>query len=207
MHETAYDKRIFTPGLLFRDLGFLLSKVPALRRAMKNPEIGRAMTGKIMMVVTAVNGCTYCTWFHASEAATSGMSAAEIRDMFDLQFEARATAHELPALLYAQHFAETNRTPEADMTERLFAFYGEETATDVLLLIRVIFFGNLLGNTFDAFPSRLAGRPAPDGSAVFEALFYLATFWFMLPAKWLLKRRGATDMTNDKTNTRTGDTP
>lgn len=189
MHSTTYDKKIFSPGILFRDLGFLISKVPAVARAMRNPDIGKVFTGKIMMVVTAVNGCTYCTWFHAQQAVTSGMSTDEIRNMFDLQFEASATEHELPALLFAQHYAETDRKPDPAMTARLAEFYGEKTAGDVMLLIRAIFFGNLLGNTFDAFPARLKGQKAEGSSALFELLFYLATFWLMLPAKWLLQRR------------------
>ena len=191
MHSTAYDKRIFSPAILFRDLGFLIARVPALVRAMRNPDIGHAFMEKILIVVTAVNGCTYCTWFHARQAVTSGMSDDEIRAMFDLQFEASATEHELPALLFAQHYAETNRTPDPEMGARLDDFYGETTASDIMLLIRVIFFANLLGNTFDAFPNRLEGRKAENSSAVFELLFFLATFWLMLPAKWLLRKQPA----------------
>ncbi len=191
MHSTTYDKKIFSPRTLFGDLGFLIAKAPVLFRAMRNPDIGRALTGKIMMVVTAVNGCTYCTWFHAQHAVESGMSDGEIQDMFDLQFEASATGHELPAPLFAQHYAETNRNPNPEMTARLAAFYGRDTARDIMLVIRVIFFGNLLGNTFDAFPRRLKGQKAESSSALFEMLFYLATFWFMLPATWLLRRKRA----------------
>ncbi len=163
MNTTTYDKKIFSPAILFRDLGFLISRAPALVRAMRNPDIGPVFMEKIMMVVTAVNGCVYCTWFHAKQAVTSGMSDDEIRDTFDLQFHASATEHEMPALLFAQHYAETNRNPEPEMTARLDKFYGEKTARDIMLLIRTIFFGNLLGNTFDAFPSRLKGRKAEAG--------------------------------------------
>ncbi len=180
---------------MFRDLGFLISSAPALVGAMRNPDIRHVFMEKIMMVVTAVNGCTYCTWFHTKQAVTSGMSDSEIRNMFDLQFEASATAHELPGLLFAQHYAETNRNPELEMTARLDTFYGEKTAHDIMLLIRVIFFGNLLGNTFDAFPSRLKGQKAENSSALFELLFFLATFWLMLPAKWLLRGQRSADAT------------
>lgn len=178
-----YDKRIFTPSILFGDLSFLLANGVGIAGAARR--IGRDFMGKIMMVVSAVNGCSYCSWFHASQAMSSGMSADEVRDMFNLQFETFATEHELPALLYAQHFAETNRNPDPEMTARLVDFYGEKTARDVALIIRMIYFGNLLGNTFDAFPSRLAGRPANNSSALFEFMFYLAVVWFMQPAKWM----------------------
>lgn len=84
MPRSTCDKRIFTPAILFRDLGFLISKAPAVARAMRNPDIGRVFSGKIMMVVTAANGCTCSIWFHAQQAVTSGMSTNGIRDMFDL---------------------------------------------------------------------------------------------------------------------------
>jgi AhpD family alkylhydroperoxidase len=187
MSSTSFEKRIFTPALLLRDLGYLLARLPALVRALRNPEIGSAFAEKIMIVVTAINGCVYCSWFHAGRAVASGLSEREIGDMFELQFAASASRRELPALLYAQHYAETDRRPAPEMTERLKAFYGERTAGDIELLIRMIFFGNLLGNTFDAFPARLAGRPAANGNALFEALFFLATAWFMLPTKWLAR--------------------
>lgn len=203
MHSNTYDKRIFSPAVLFRDLGFLISRAPAIVGTMRNPDIGRAFMEKIMMVVTAINGCTYCTWFHAKQAMTSGMSDDEISDMFNLQFEASVSGHELPALLFAQHFAETNRDPDPEMTARLDAFYGERTARDVMLLIRVIFFGNLLGNTFDAFPNRLKGRKAENSSALFELAFFLVTAWFMLPAMWLLRRQRS----GDATPSRTGEKP
>jgi AhpD family alkylhydroperoxidase len=120
--KNAYDKKIFTPSILFGDLGYLISHGRAIARAMKNPEVGRDFIGKIMMVVTAINGCTYCTWFHARQAIEGGMSEEEMRSMFDLQFEASASEHELPGLRFAQHFAETNRKPDPDMTARLNAF-------------------------------------------------------------------------------------
>ena len=66
IHRKTYDKKIFTPRILFGDLGFLMSRAPSLRRALRNQNIGRAFTGKIMMVVTAVNVCTYCTCFMRS---------------------------------------------------------------------------------------------------------------------------------------------
>jgi len=54
-----------------------------------------------MTVVTAVNGCTYCTWFHAKQAVTSGISEKEVKNMLNLLFEADASDFEVPALLYA----------------------------------------------------------------------------------------------------------
>lgn len=185
--KPGFDKRIFTAGILGRDMRFLLGSAPKMAGLARNPLISRPFMERIMTVVTAVNGCLYCSWFHARQAAESGMSEEEVRNLFDLQFHTDASAFELPALLFAQHYAETNRNPSAEMTRMLVDHYGDETAEHVMLVIRMIFFGNLLGNTFDAFLSRMRGNPAGDSNAVFETLFFAATAWFMWPAVYLAR--------------------
>ncbi len=153
-NSQSFDKKIYTAGLLARDIGFLLGKSPDIIRAMRNPTISRAFIEKIMTVTTAVNGCVYCAWFHAKQAVASGISPAEVQNMLRLQFQADATEFELTGLLYAQHFAETNRQPDPAMTQNLVDTYGEETAQHIILFIRMIFFGNLYGNTWAASKAR-----------------------------------------------------
>lgn len=151
----SLTKRIYNSRLLFNDLGFLLYHFPKLISAFKNKNIGKVFREKIMTVVTAVNGCRYCEWFHAKQAASCGISKKEIKNMLNLQFNSDASDFEILGLLYAQHYAETNRNPDKEMTQKLVEFYGQETANHIILMIRIIFFGNLSGNTFDAFLSRL----------------------------------------------------
>jgi len=108
-------------------------------------------------------------------------------DTFILQFNADDDPHSPPALLFAQHDAEPPR-PEPEMWRRLVDAYGAWTADRVLMVIRIIFFGNLLGNTFDAVLVRCRGQGVAGQSRCFEAVFFLLTFWFLLPAKWLMSR-------------------
>jgi AhpD family alkylhydroperoxidase len=185
----AFHKRIFTPEIFFGDLRYLGSRLPRIPAATRNPQVDRAFVEKIMTVTTAVNDCAYCSWFHARIAVESGIREAEVIDLLDLEFEANADPDEVVALLYAQHFAETDRDPDPAMTARLYDHYGRQTGDDIILFIRMISFGNLLGNTWDAVLSRLQGRPAPNSSLGFEILFFLLTFPFMLPAMVLMKLR------------------
>ncbi len=185
--KQKFDKKIFTTKTFMNDIRFLITHISKIRSAMHNEEISKAFIEKVMSVVTAVNGCTYCTWFHAKQAVESGISDEEVKNMLNLQFQADASDFELPALLYAQHYAETDRHPEKEMTERFFDFYGETTTNDVLLFIRMIFFGNLLGNTWDAVISRLKGKPAENSNVFFEFFFFLLTFLVMIPAMFLSK--------------------
>ena len=182
-----FEKRIFTPELFLNDVAFLLTHVPSMIAAARDEDITQMFIEKIMTVTTAVNECTYCAWYHAKASVASGIGAEEVKSLLDLQFQATASDFEIMALLYAQHYAETNRQPETHMTARLFDTYGHRTAKHIVLVIRLISFGNLLGNTWDAVLSRFKGRPAPASNLAFEVAFFLLTFWFMFPAMWLMK--------------------
>lgn len=185
-----FEKRIFTPGLFLNDVGFLLTRGPSIIGAARDESISRTFVAKIMTVTTAVNECTYCACYHAKAAVASGIGAEEVKSLLDLQFQATASDFEIMALLYAQHYAETNRQSETHRTARLFDTYGQRTAKHIMLVVRMISFGNLLGNTWDAVLSRFKGRPAPESNVAFELAFVLVTFWFMFPAMWLMKSDG-----------------
>lgn len=176
-----FDKKIFTFSLFLKDSFFLGANFLKLISATRNKKIGKVFMEKIMVVVTAVNGCSYCAWFHAKKAVSSGISKDEVKNMLNLQFKADVSDFELMALLYAQHFAETNRNPDKEMYNKLLEFYGKETAEHIILIIRIIFFGNLYGNTFDAFLSRLKGDVANGSNVIFETIFFILNIPFMLP--------------------------
>ncbi len=176
-----FDKKIYTFKLLLTDLGFLIANTPKIAGAMRNKKIGKPFMEKIMTIVTAVNGCVYCAWFHARQAVSCGISNNEVKNMLDLQFQTDATEYQITALLYAQHYAETNRNPDKAMTEKLFKYYGNKTAFHIILMIRMIFFGNLAGNTYDAFLSRFKGKKAKNSNVIFEFIFFVINLPFMLP--------------------------
>ena len=186
--DQDFHKRIFTAGTFFNDIGYLIIHTPQIIAALHDKAIGKAFQEKIMTVVTAVNGCTYCTWFHAKVAVESGIREDELKNLLNLQFQTDAAEREIPALLYAQHYAETNRNPTSEMTEKLYAFYGEKTALHIILFIRMIYFGNLSGNTWDAVISRLKGKPAKNSSIFFEMFFFLCSSLLMLPAMIMVKK-------------------
>jgi len=183
-----YQKKIYTVPRFREDLMFIVKNIPAYRRAFRNREISRSFAEKIMLVVTSVNGCRYCAWFHAKQALSSRMSTDEIRSMLDLQFHTSAAGNEVPALLYAQNYAETGRKPDRDVADRLFEYYGEKTASDIILYIRAIFFGNLTGNTFDAFLARFRGEKAENSNLFFEFIFFLINFPVLFPVLFLIKK-------------------
>ena len=180
MTNNNFNRKIYTFRLLLSDLRWLLSHIKQFKEAKKEQRVSDSFRGKIMLVTTAVNGCVYCAWYHAKLTVRSGVDSKEVKDLLKLQFNTDSTDFESMGLLYAQHFAETSKKPEKEMTDKLFAFYEKETAEDIILYIRAIYFGNLSGNTFDAFFSRLKGKKAKNSNAIFEFIFFL----FSAPILW-----------------------
>ena len=83
-----FDRKIYSFLLLINDLGFMVLRIPQLIAASRNSDISKSFSEKIMLVVTGINGCTYCEWFHAKQAISSGLSREEIKNMLSCQFDA-----------------------------------------------------------------------------------------------------------------------
>lgn len=108
-----------------------------------------------MLAATAVNGGRYCSWAHARQALVTGITGDEVRSLL-IGEVGDSSAAELPALLYAQHWAESGGQPEPAVRARLVETYDEETVQAIELALRTIRWGNLSGNTFDYILYRLS---------------------------------------------------
>jgi AhpD family alkylhydroperoxidase len=151
----TFPKRFYhNPIHFLQDLAYILTNAPRTRALIRG-SISPAFRERLMMAVTSVNACRYCAYFHAQVALTSGISRAEIEQILDGVFT-RAPERELPALLYAQHWAGTNAQPEPVARAKLVATYGDDTAQAIEFVLRMIRVGNLLGNTFDYISYRLS---------------------------------------------------
>ncbi len=157
------------------DFSYISQHRTLVRRAMREL-ISPAFRERLMMMVTEVNGCRYCSYYHAREALKSGVSSAELRDLLAGSIPAETPPDEYLALVYAQHWAETDAHPDPEAVQKLIETYGEEKTAAMDILLRVIRVGNLLGNSADYLLYRLsfgllgireneaqfsAARPAP----------------------------------------------
>jgi len=126
---------------------------------------------QIILAVTAVNECVYCTWFHSNLAIESGCSPEEIarilgRDLNDVE------PTQAVALAFAQHYAESEGKPDFNAAKNLLKCYGFGKTVGILDAIYKITIGNLTGNTLDAFNCRIRGKEPRNGSFCFEFLVF-----------------------------------
>ncbi|WP_157997648.1 carboxymuconolactone decarboxylase family protein [Mycobacteroides stephanolepidis] len=139
------------------------------------------MQERIMLAVTSVNKCRFCTWRHTELAGAEGIPQEAIADLLRVGADsAYVSENEYPSLAYAVHWAETGGHPRVDLREELYSFYGKEVAIEIEVIIRRIMFGNLTGNTFDALNSRLHGQPVQGSSLISELIVGSATPLFLL---------------------------
>jgi AhpD family alkylhydroperoxidase len=186
----SFNKRIYTPRALLATFQWMVVESDEFRSAMHSDRVSKVFSERIMLAVTAVNGCRYCSYAHTRMALQNGLSMDEVQRLLEGEI-GHVTPEEAPALFFAQHYAENGGRPAADALQQLKDVYGPDMAGEILTHIRMITMGNLSGNTFDALFSRLRGAPA-EGSTLWSELLVLLILAVGTPivALAILTKRG-----------------
>ena len=183
-NKQIFKKRTYTFRSFMKNIQIFIRNQKDLVDTMKSKRISSDFSERIMLAITAVNGCRYCEWAHTKMAIESGCTDEEIKNILNLDFQG-LKRDEIPALAFAQHFAESKEKPSKQAINYLVKEYGTQKAEDIINYCRMISVGNLLGNTVDAFNSRMNGIQVIDGSFFFEFLVYLIGG---LPAKLMFSK-------------------
>jgi AhpD family alkylhydroperoxidase len=151
-----FRKRTYT-GLLacLCDWSYLLGRLWGVVALMRGKSLSSKFRERLMLAVTQVNDCRYCTFFHTKAALSEGVPREEVERLMGGMFEG-CPKEELPALLYAQHWAETERKPDPAMRQKLVDTYGAEKAEAIELTLRFICACNYSGNSLDYILYRLS---------------------------------------------------
>lgn len=145
----GFNRRIYrSPDELIKEIKDLMSRYGEIRPLIHERTLSTAFRERLMLIVTEVNDCRYCSYAHAQIALEEGISKEEIRALN------RGTLSGLPdeqmtAFLYAKHWAETDGNPDDSARERVVEEYGEVVVSQIELAMEMIRTANLLGNTFD----------------------------------------------------------
>ena len=146
-----YNKRIYgSPREFLADMVILARNVKTISRLMRRKVISGDFRERLMLAVTSVYGCRYCNWMHTREALRHGVGADEIGGLLEGSVDA-CPEEEAVALVYAQHWADSNAKPDPEACLKLEQEYGQQKAEAINLILRMIRVGNLGGNTWDCF--------------------------------------------------------
>lgn len=141
---TASSRRSRLPA----DLVHILRRPIAVMRLMLGRSFPADFRERIMLAVTQVNRCSICSHAHVKMALKAGVPREEITAILDAD-HGPVPADQQVAVLYAQHWADTQGTVDADAEARLAEAYDAETRAHILLSIRFINAMNLIMRRFD----------------------------------------------------------
>ena len=146
----TFPRRLYVSfGDFWRDIHYILGNRSTLKTAMRGELVSEQFRERLMLMVTKVNGCRYCSYFHAREALKAGISAHELEFLLAGNIPSDAPQAEIPALLYAQHWAEADSHPDPATRQKIINLYGTEKTAAIEIILRMIRVGNLSGNLWD----------------------------------------------------------
>lgn len=177
--KKKFDKRIHDLKTQNKDIKTFLAHSSNFVETKLNPVIEKKFSESICIAVTQVNGCKLCSYTHTEGALKSGMSEDEINYLLSGDFN-NAPKEQFNALVFAQHYADTEGNPTPEATKKLIESYGEEKTKDIMSSILIMMVTNLHGNTMEAFKLRLKGNGVQD-SSFFQELAVIINFFKIMP--------------------------
>jgi AhpD family alkylhydroperoxidase len=180
MHE-VYEGKIFGVrefvGIVDKAVGAMMSYGREIKMVDKN------FRSHIMLAVTQVNGCKYCSYLHTKHALESGSSEEDIAMLMGGDL-ASAGSEQRVALLFAQHYADTSGSYDSGTYDRVSEYYGKEKAIGILASVKMIMMGNANGGAMSLFIDRLKGKRNKESTFIGELIVFLGIL-FILPAAFL----------------------
>jgi AhpD family alkylhydroperoxidase len=151
-----FKKRLYnSPKELLTDLWFPFKNRKVLKEIKIRGLLSPSFQERLILAVTAVNDCRYCSYFHTGQALKSGISPEEIEMLLSSTID-NCPDDEKLAVVYAQHWAETDAHPDPEAFKRLEEAYGVEKTAAIHLILRMIRTANLLGSSFDFILYRMS---------------------------------------------------
>ena len=175
----TFGKRVLNVKTFFNECFLLFKNFGDLKIAFRRKLIDSSFRERIMLAVTQVNQCRFCSFGHTHAALSTGISSNEIKEILDANFSNVPENQQL-ALCFAQNFAESNGIVEPEYFNRFNNYYGIEKSQDILTFTRFMNFCNLCGNTLEAFLLRFKGKRI-ENSYIFNEIVVVILMVLLLP--------------------------
>ena len=152
-----FPRRLYAGfGDFWQDIRFILRNRTKIKIAMRGDIVSEKFRERLMLMVTQVNGCRYCSYYHAKAALKAGISEDALESLLEGALPKDTPKDEIPALLYAQHWAEADSHPDPKIQQKLADTYGVEKFDAIEMILRMIRVGNLSGNLWDYILYRIS---------------------------------------------------
>ena len=129
-------------------------RMMGLRKISHEKEISPQFREKLMVAVSSVNKCAYCSFLHTRTALEQGIPQNEIDDILKNDIK-QFSKKDLPGILFAQHFSETKGNVSESALKNVIQTYGEAKTMQMQAFLQSVLFGNLCCNTYVSFKKKL----------------------------------------------------
>lgn len=176
MVNKAAGRRLFSVGESYGIMVKALRTMPYLRRARSSGVLNEAFAERLMLAVTEVNQCALCSYAHTKMALEMGLEKSEIEALLAGD-SSGLHKEEMPAILFAQHYADTRGKPSPQAWDALLKEYGTETAMGMLAAVRIMMMGNAYGipsgSLMGRFSRKSGRKPDPRSNIGYELAMLL----------------------------------
>ena len=145
--------RLFSLAESYKIMYRAFKSIRFFSKSSKSDLVSKQFSERIMLAVTEVNGCAICSYAHTKMALENGLSGDEIKQLLGGAMD-DVPSEELPAIMFAQHFAEMRGKPSEVAKRELIADYGKEKADRIVANINMIMLGNCYGIPGGSFIAR-----------------------------------------------------
>jgi AhpD family alkylhydroperoxidase len=147
----GFEKRFLKrPKELFYMMSSMQKQAQKIKTLDENQKMNPALCEKVMLAVSGVTSCVYCSYLHTKNAIKKGVLDNEIIKLLNGEF-GDFPEEEAVALLYGQHWAETGGRPEQDVRSHVVEYYGKEKTDHLETMILALYMGNMISNTVEAY--------------------------------------------------------
>jgi AhpD family alkylhydroperoxidase len=166
----GFKKRTITAPQLVGRLASLVPELGTMYRVWLKQDVDPGFREELMLAVSRLNGCRYCSWGHHEWAQISGVSNEELAQLEQLDpsgFDRRKWV----AISYVRALVKENFVRvQPELRRAMQHKYSPREIRQIELIANVMDIGNRGSNTFDAMLSRLKGVPASDSRIVDEVI-------------------------------------
>jgi AhpD family alkylhydroperoxidase len=166
----AFRKRTTTPLGFLGSVARIATEAPTFYKVWVRHELDPGFRETLMLAVARFNDSRYCSWAHHEWATIEGVpeeKLAHVERMDSAHLDRRTSlAISFVRELVAVDFAPVSK----ELLKRMRTRYTAREIEEITLVAKVMDALNRGSNTFDAFLSRLSGKPSPNGQIIDEAI-------------------------------------
>jgi AhpD family alkylhydroperoxidase len=186
----GFKKRTITAAQLVGSVASLAPEIGTFYRVWIKQDIDPGFREELMLAVSKLNDCRYCSWGHHEWAQISGVSNDELAQLEQLDpsgFDRRKWV----AISYVRALVKGDfRRVQPELRRAMQHKYGPREIRQIELIARIMDIGNRGSNTWDAMLSRLRGVPAAD-SRIIDELVLSGAFLVTAPMVLLYLSRAS----------------